>query len=182
MIGDPDLALVEGAQGGDRGAVEALLRRHYDRIHRIAWRLTGSKPDAEDIAQDVCCAVVEKLAGFKGQAKFVTWLVGITVNACRDRQRRGKTLTRLREGLSVLVRLSAPPDGRDLYRRNWLANEIAKLDPKVREAVVLIAGEDLSHAEAARALDVAESTVSGWMHQARRRWNVRMQEDASDGL
>jgi hypothetical protein len=60
-----DRELVARASAGERGAFEALLRRHYDGIHRIAWRLTGSASDAEDIAQDVCCVLIEKLGGFK---------------------------------------------------------------------------------------------------------------------
>ena len=40
---------------------EALLRRHYDRIYRVAWRMTGSAADAEDVAQEVCCTLVEKI-------------------------------------------------------------------------------------------------------------------------
>ena len=62
VIFDPDRDLVDRAAAGDRNAFEALLRRHYDRIHRVAWRLTGSRVDAEDIAQDVCCALVGKIA------------------------------------------------------------------------------------------------------------------------
>lgn len=144
VIFDPDRDLVDRAAAGDRSAFEALLRRHYDRIHRVAWRLTGSRVDAEDIAQDICCALVDKIAGFKGEAKFSTWLTGIVVNACRDHRRRGLTLTRLRERLSVLVGLAPPPDGRDAYRRSWLMSELARLDPLLRDTVVLIVGEDLT--------------------------------------
>ena len=115
--------------GGDRDAFESLLRRHYDRIHRVAWRMTGSRSDAEDIAQDVCCALVEKIGSFKGEAKFTTWLTGIVVNACRDHRRRGLTLPRLRERLAVLAGLAPRPDGRDAYRLSWLASELARLDP-----------------------------------------------------
>ena len=43
------------------GAFETLLRRHYDRVHRLAWRMTGSAHDAEDIAQEVCCTLVERI-------------------------------------------------------------------------------------------------------------------------
>ncbi len=60
MPDDPDRDLVERASAGDRRAFDALLRRHYDRIHRVAWRMTGSHADAQDIAQDVCCTLVEK--------------------------------------------------------------------------------------------------------------------------
>jgi DNA-directed RNA polymerase specialized sigma24 family protein len=103
---DPDRDLVARACGGDRDAFERLLRQHYDRMHRVAWRLTGSGADAEDIAQDVCCALVEKIASFKGEAKFTTWLTGIVVNACRDHRRRGLTSSRMRERLSVLAGLT----------------------------------------------------------------------------
>jgi RNA polymerase sigma-70 factor (ECF subfamily) len=167
-VADPDRDLVSRALAGEREAFEALLRRHYDRIHRLAWRLTGSRTDAEDIAQDVCCALVEKLDGFKGEAKFATWLVGIAVNACHDHRRRRQTLTRFRDGLEVLTNLAAQPDGRDLYRQTSLASDVGRLDATLRETVVLVVGEDLTHGEAARALGVAESTVSWRMHEARR--------------
>jgi RNA polymerase sigma factor (sigma-70 family) len=180
VIFDPDRDLVDRAAGGDRHAFESLLRQHYDRIHRIAWRLTGSGSHAEDIAQDVCCTLVEKIGSFKGESKFTTWLTGIVVNACRDHCRRGLTLTRLRERLSVLAGLAPRPDGRDAYRRSWLASELARLDPLLRDTVVLVVGEDLTHAEAARALGVAESTVSWRMHEARRQLTPRM--DVPDGL
>jgi RNA polymerase sigma-70 factor, ECF subfamily len=180
VIFDPDRDLVDRAAGGDRHAFESLLRQHYDRIHRVAWRLTGSGSHAEDIAQDVCCTLVERIGSFKGEAKFTTWLTGIVVNACRDHRRRGLTLTRLRERLSVLAGLAPQPDGRDAYRRSWLASELARLDPLLRDTVVLVVGEDLTHAEAARALGVAESTVSWRMHEARRQLTPRM--DVPDGL
>ena len=177
---DPDGSLVERAVRGERDAFETLLRRHYDRIHRIAWRLTGSASHADDIAQDVCCTLVEKIGSFKGEAKFTTWLTGIVVNACRDQRRRGVAFTRLRDCLAVLAGLAPRPDGRDAYRRSWLASELARLDPLLRDTVVLVVGEDLTHAEAARALGVAESTVSWRMHEARRQLTPRV--DDPDGL
>jgi RNA polymerase sigma-70 factor (ECF subfamily) len=182
VVFDPDRDLVDRAAGGDRDAFESLLRRHYDRIHRLAWRLTGSSSDAEDMTQEVCCTLVEKLGSFKGEAKFSTWLMGIAVNACRDHRRRGVTLGRLRERLSVLAGLAPPPDGRDAFRRSWLASELARLDPLLRDTVVLVVGEDLTHGEAARALGVAESTVSWRMHEARRQLTPQITKEVPDGL
>ncbi len=182
VILDPDRDLVDRATDGDRDAFEALLRRHYDRIRRVAWRLTGSRADAEDIAQEVCCTLVEKLGSFKGEARFSTWLMGIVVNACRDHRRRGLTLSRLRDRLSVLAGLAALPDGRDAFRRSWLASELARLDPLLRDTVVLVVGEDLTHGEAARALGVAESTVSWRMHEARRQLTPPITKEGPDGL
>jgi RNA polymerase sigma factor (sigma-70 family) len=166
---DRDQDLVDRAVHGDRSAFETLLRRHYELMHRVSWRMTGSRSDAQDITQEVCCALVEKIGSFKGEARFTTWLIGIVRNACHDHHRRGSALTRLRRHLSVVAGLQHPPDGRDLYRRSWLASELAQLEPALRETIVLVVGEGLTHAEAALALGVAESTVSGRIHEARRR-------------
>jgi RNA polymerase sigma-70 factor, ECF subfamily len=167
--GARDDDLVSLAAQGDRVAFETLLRRHYDLMHRVAWRMTGSQTDAQDICQDVCCALVERIASFRGEAKFTTWLIGIVRNACHDHHRRNSTLTRLKGHLAVLAGMAALPDGRDLLRRTWLASELARLSPLLRETVVLVAGEGMTHAEVAAALGVTESTVSGRMHEVRRR-------------
>ena len=166
--GATDDDLVSLATQGNRAAFEALLRRHYDLMHRVAWRMTGSQTDAQDICQDVCCALVERIASFRGEAKFTTWLVGIVRNACHDHHRRHSTLTRLKGHLTVLAGMATPPDGRDLFRRSWLASELARLSPLLRETVVLVVGEGMTHAEAAIALGVSESTISGRMHEMRR--------------
>ncbi|MBB4360257.1 RNA polymerase sigma-70 factor (ECF subfamily) [Bradyrhizobium sp. CIR18] len=170
--GATDDDLVSLATQGNRAAFEALLRRHYDLMHRVAWRMTGSQTDAQDICQDVCCALVERIASFRGEAKFTTWLTGIVRNACHDHHRRHSTLARLKGHLAVLAGIAAPPDGRDLFRRSWLASELARLSPLLRETVVLVVGEGMTHAEAATALGVTESTISGRMHEVRRQTSL----------
>jgi RNA polymerase sigma-70 factor (ECF subfamily) len=165
---DPDYRLVAAARAGDRDAFAALLEAHYDRIHGLAWQLTGSRADADDIAQDVCCALVEKIHAFRGDAKFSTWLIAITFNACRDFRRKRRSFWSFSEKLTILASLSDPPDGRDLYDAIWLQSAISKLKPALRDTAVLVAGQQLSHAEAAEVLGVAEATVSWRMHEVRR--------------
>jgi RNA polymerase sigma-70 factor (ECF subfamily) len=173
---DPDVDLLQAAVAGDRDAFGALLRRHYDRIHGLAWQLTGSRADADDIAQDVCCGLVEKIATFRGEAKFTTWLCGIVVNACRDLRRRRRSFRGLTDRLTVLAGLAAAPDGRDVYDGIWMKSALARLKPAYRDAAVLVAGQQLTHAEAAEILGVAESTISWRMHEVRR----LLASDASD--
>ena len=168
MADDRDAELVSAAVAGNREAFEALLRAHYDRIHGLAWQLTGSRADADDIAQDVCCTLVEKIASFRGEAKFTTWLCGITVNACRDHRRRRHTFKGLTDKLAVLAGLASPTDGRDAYDAVRLNNAISRLKPAYRETAVLVAGQQLTHAEAAEILGVAEATVSWRMSEVRR--------------
>ena len=165
---EPDSSLIAAAAAGDRDAFAALLERHYDRIHGLAWQLTGSRADAEDIAQDVCCALVEKIGSYRGEAKFTTWLYGITFNACRDWRRRRRSFGIFSEKLAVLVGLAEKPDGRDLYDAVWIKSAIARLKPALRDTVVLVAGQQLSHAEAAEILGIAEATVAWRMHEVRR--------------
>jgi RNA polymerase sigma-70 factor (ECF subfamily) len=164
---DPDGSLVSAAIGGDREAFGALLRRHYDRIHALAWQMTGSRADADDIAQDVCCTLVEKLGSFRGEAKFSTWLCGIVFNCCRDHHRRRRSFQGLAHKLAVTAGLMRGPDGRDLHDRMWIESAVSRLKPAYRDTVVLVAGQQLTHAEAAEILGVTESTVSWRMHQVR---------------
>ena len=165
---DPDAELVAGAVAGKRDAFESLLQRHYGRIHGLAWQLTGSRADADDVAQDVCCALVERIGSFRGEAKFTTWLCGIVFNACRDLRRRRRSLGGFTERLAVLAGLTRGPDGRDLHDAMWVKSAIAGLPPLYRDTVVLVAGQQLTHAEAATILGVAEATISWRMHEARR--------------
>ena len=165
---DPDAVLVSAARGGDREAFGQLLQRHYDRVHGLAWQLTGSRADADDIAQDVCCRLVEKIGSFRGEAKFATWLCGIVYNCCRDHHRRRRSFLRFADRLTVLAGLARGPDGRDLHDQIWLKSAISRLKPAYRETLVLVVGQQLTHAEAADVLGVTEATVSWRMHEVRR--------------
>jgi RNA polymerase sigma-70 factor (ECF subfamily) len=167
-----DTELVAAAIAGDAAAFEELLRRHYDRIHGLAWQLTGTRADADDIAQDVCCTLVERIGSFRGDAKFTTWLCRIVFNACRDQRRRRRSFLGLTERLAVLAGLSPPPDGRDLHDAMWVRSAVAKLKPAYRDVVILVAGQQLSHGEAAEILGVAEATIAWRLHQARRMLGV----------
>jgi len=164
----PDAALVASAIAGDRDAFGVLLRRHYDRIHGLAWQLTGSRSDADDIAQDVCCTLVDKIRSFRGDAKFTTWMCSIVFSATRDFRRRRRSFTGFTDRLAVLAGLATPPDGRDAYDAVWMKSAIARLKPAYRDAAILVAGQQLTHAEAAEILGVAEATVSWRMHEVRR--------------
>ena len=166
--GDADAEQLAAAVAGDRSAFEALLRAHYDRIHGLAWQLTGSRVDADDIAQDVCCTLAEKLGGFRGEAKFTTWLCSITFNACRDFRRRKRSFAGFADRLAVMVGLAAVHDGRDLYDAVWIKSAIARLKPDLRDTAILVAGQQLTHGEAAAILGVTENTISWRMHEVRR--------------
>jgi RNA polymerase sigma-70 factor (ECF subfamily) len=74
----------------------------------------------------------------------------------------------LGEKLTVLAGLAAKPDGRDLHDAMWLKSAVSRLKPALRDTVVLVAAQQLTHAEAAEILGIAEATVSWRMHEVRR--------------
>lgn len=168
MADSDDVEIAKAAIAGDRDAFSALLRSHYDRIHGLAWQLTGSRADADDIAQEVCCILAERLGDFRGEAKFTTWLCSIVFNACRDFRRRRSAFQRFAGKLSVMAGLTDGPDGRDLFDAIWIESAISRLKPDLRDTAILVAGQQLTHGEAAQILGIAEATVSWRMHEVRR--------------
>ena len=79
---------MEAAQAGDRDALDALLRRHHDRIHAVCRRLAGNEADALDATQEALIAIVRGLPRFDGRAAFSTWAYRVATNACLDELRR----------------------------------------------------------------------------------------------
>ena len=98
LMDTPDETLAEAAAGGDRAAFAVLLGRHYDRIFALAFRLTGSRADAEDLAQEICAALPAKLARWRAEARFTTWLYRVVVNATHDLRRRQAVRSRAAAG------------------------------------------------------------------------------------
>jgi RNA polymerase sigma-70 factor (ECF subfamily) len=172
-----DSVLADEARRGDRDAFRRLIERHYDMIYRIAYRYVGSAADAEDIAQDVCLALVNKLGQFRGKSKFTTWLYTVVINACRDFSRRRKSSEGLVERYGVQRAMEEADQADDERRAAWLQEALASLEPNLRETVLLVVGEEMSHGEAAEVLGCAESTVSWRMHMVKKLLRARLDED-----
>lgn len=166
-----DLALVGRARDGDRDAFGRLVERHYDFIHRVAWRWAGNRSDAEDIAQDVCVRLGKAIRSYRGGSAFTTWLYALTMNAARDLKRKSARDSAKTEAFSVHALVSGgevvEPAGEDPVERMWAA--VRTLPEKQREAVLLVYGEGMSHSEAADAMGSAEATVSWHVHEAKKR-------------
>jgi RNA polymerase sigma factor (sigma-70 family) len=93
-----DVALVERASGGDKEALDALIRRHQAWIYNVAVRMVWEPRDAEDATQEVLIKVITKLGSFQGQSKFRTWLYRIVVNHIMNMKRRGLEMHELTWG------------------------------------------------------------------------------------
>ena len=84
--------VVRKAREGEVGAYEELIRRHRDRIYRIALRITGDASDADDVTQEVVIQLWTALSGFAGTSAFTTWLYRVVVNRSLDLQRRTRRI------------------------------------------------------------------------------------------
>ena len=67
-----DEQLAQRAGRGDRPALQRLLERQHDTAFRFSYRLLGSRADAQDVAQEVCIRLVERVASFRGDSRFAT--------------------------------------------------------------------------------------------------------------
>ena len=165
-VRDEDLAIAAGT--GDRFAFSSLLERHYDRIYRVAYGVLGSKEDAEEVTQDICAGLPNKLTGFRGDARFTTWLYTVTINAARDLLRKRGTYDRAIQNWGEVDAMNRATSKQVADEVNWLNAAMQRLPQNLRETVALVLGEDMSHAEAAQALEISEGTVSWRMAQVRK--------------
>jgi RNA polymerase sigma-70 factor (ECF subfamily) len=179
MLDDADATdeeLIGRAKGGDKEAFGALVERHYGFVHRIAWRLSGSRADAEDIAQDVCVKLGRTIRDYRGAGAFTTWLYAVTLNAVRDFTRKAARDTARAEAYGVHARtMDTGTDGPEMQAAAlWLA--VRKLPDKQRDAVLLVYGEGLTHATAAEAMAISEAMVSWHIHEAKKRLKVLVRQ------
>lgn len=173
MTDDDSLARQAGA--GDRAAFQLLLERHYDRVHRLAWRLLGDAGDAEDLAQDICLGLARKLRSYRGDSRFSTWLYRVVVNGARDMIRRRQAARRLKADYAEVSALTRAGDDARRRDTDWLYQTLEALGGDLRETAILVLAEELSHAEAGAVLGIKESTVSWRMHELRKKLKARAQ-------
>ncbi|MEU9818314.1 RNA polymerase sigma factor [Pseudonocardia alni] len=172
---EADAWLVGKAQLGSVDAYEVLIRRHRDRIHRIALRMLGNRDDAEDITQDVVIQVWTALAGFAGDSMFTTWLYRIVVNRCISHLKRRRHDTPL-EDPDIVRSPGADTHAEARGRLRAALGALAVLPPDQRAPIVLVDIEQLSYDEAASILGVSEPTVRGRLSRGRRQLAQTMRE------
>ena len=164
-----DEALARAAADGDGEAFASLISRHYDRVFRLAFRLTGVRAEAEDLCQDICSGLPAKIMGYRGEARFTTWLYRVTVNAAHDRRRRRATHTKAADGWGDWEIARQAEIAEAAEAQDWLITTMARLTPELRDTVALTLGEDLSQKEASEILGVSEGTVAWRMSEVKKR-------------
>ncbi len=164
-----DEALVAAALDGDDEALDALLRRHHDRIHAICRRLAGNDADGADATQEALITVVRRLDRYDGRAKFTTWLYRVVTNAALDelRRRRRRPVPVDDEAFALDVGPDAPALDGAVADRLDIDGALTRLAPEFRAPVVLRDLCGLDYAEIAEVLGIAPGTVRSRISRGR---------------
>lgn len=174
VLSDDDL--IAEARSGDRQAFARLVERHYDFMFRVAWKWCGRKTDAEDIGQEAAVRLGKAIRSFRGQGAFTTWLYPLVLNAARDHVRKTARETRKVDAFGVHAVTLGEAEEEPDDRADTLWAAVRQLPDKQREAITLVYGEGLGHAEASEIMGCAEATVSWHVHEAKKRLKTLMKQ------
>jgi RNA polymerase sigma-70 factor (ECF subfamily) len=169
-----DEELVALSQAGDQESFNQLIIRWERPIYALAYRVLGHEDDARDVCQEAFLRAFRALPGFRGQAKFSSWLYRITLNLCRDWLRRARRapIVAPPEGVDV-IELAADAgmvdSVEDVVARHDMAQYVARamavLPEEQRATIVLKEFHGMTFQEIADLLGCPLSTVKTRMYQ-----------------
>jgi RNA polymerase sigma-70 factor (ECF subfamily) len=180
---------IRRAQQGDADAFERIYRLHNRRVYALCLRMVGNTAEAEDLAQEAFLQLFRKIATFRGESAFSTWLHRLSVNVVLMRLRK-KTLveTSLDETADAEEESSGPrkdiggPDLRlsgSVDRVN-LERAVEKLPPGYRSIFVLHDVQGYEHNEIATIMKCSIGNSKSQLHKARMRLRQLLQENERD--
>jgi RNA polymerase sigma-70 factor (ECF subfamily) len=166
--------LVERAQEGDLAAFMELVQRYRERIYQTIYRLTRSRDDTDDLAQETFLRAFKEVRRFRRRSGFYTWIYRIALNLSFNLLKKRKREMSWQEyaerspdrGKKANCGPEAASAAGEL--RDRLAAAVDSLSRPYRSAFVLVAYQGLTHRQAARVLGCSEKTVSWRMHKARK--------------
>jgi RNA polymerase sigma-70 factor (ECF subfamily) len=169
-----DEELVARSQGGDIESFNQLIVRWERPIYALAYRVIGREEDARDVCQDTFLRAYRALPGFKGQAKFSSWLYRIALNLCRDwiRRQRRAPVSQMPEDVDAieLAANTGPSESiEDLVARRELSaiveQAMTQLSEEQRTAIILKEYHGMTFQEIADLQGCPLSTVKTRLYQ-----------------
>src|SRR6186997_455346 len=169
-----DEELVASATAGDLDSFNQLVARWERPMYALAYRTLGREEEARDVVQEAFLRAYRALGGFKGEAKFSSWLYRITLNLCRDwiRRERRQPIAQAPEGVDLLdlASESTPSESiEDLVARKEISAAVARvmadLPEEQRTAILLKEYHGLTFQEIADLQECPLSTVKTRLYQ-----------------
>lgn len=175
-----DAAIIAQVRAGEINAFGALVRRHSQRLYRIAVSVLRNDADAEEVVQETFVRAYTHLGQFQGRAQFSTWLARIAFHEALARQHDRRRFVDVEvdgDGAQTpLFHHGMSPD-RSLANRELstaLQRSLANLPELYRESFALVYIEELSRSAAAAALKITRSNLKVRLHRARRLLRAQM--------
>lgn len=130
-----DEELVALATGGDADSFNQLIQRWERPIYALAYRVIGRQEEARDVCQETFLRAYRSLPGFKGEAKFSSWVYRIALNLCRDWMRKQKRTP-----------VVQAPEGVDITEMAGEGGPVESIEDLVgRKRLSAVVGEAMSH-------------------------------------
>ena len=171
-----DEEVVARVVSGETAMFEIIMRRHNQRLFRVARSILRNDGEAEDVMQDAYVRAYEHLDQFAGKAKFSTWLTRIAVHEAlarqhrKDRYKESQPMSAL-EGDPMDRFASLTPDPEQQTSNNelrrLLEEAVENLPAPYRTVFMLRDVEEMNTTDAAYALDISEENVKVRLHRAR---------------
>lgn len=171
-----DQTLIDECLAGQRESFGILVERYQHRLFNSLLHVIGSAEDAQDVAQEAFTHAFQKLASFKGQAAFYSWLFRIAFNAAVSAKRKTRRMTasvEARREESGLDPMDDDPASEPSYamhisdRQRIVRKTLSELSVEFRTALVLKEIDGMSYEEIAGVVDVPLGTVRSRIHRAR---------------
>jgi RNA polymerase sigma-70 factor (ECF subfamily) len=170
--------LAKLARKGDQRAFAEIVSIYKDKLYHLAYRMTGSRQEAEDVVQETFLRVYKNLDRYDENQKFSTWIYRIATNLCIDRLRKRRAVYSLdaessdHEGLDGYAMLPSddktPESELLLSETQRLIHEaMATLPAKYKSVMVLRYLQDLSLQEISDVLNMPVTTVKTRVHRGR---------------
>ncbi len=164
-LSDQDL-VVRTLAADDRHAFGELVRRHQSAVRSFLRRLTGGRhAQADDLAQETFLEAYRTLAGYRGEAGFAPWVLGIAYNRFRTARRRERDTVEWSENTASPEAAATFTGASDL--KHDLAQALARLTEEQQAVIHLCYCEGLSHQEAADTLGHPLGTVKTHLLRAK---------------
>ena len=169
-----DEELVAKSIGGDADSFNELVVRWERPIYALAYRTIGREDDARDVCQETFLRAFRALPGFRGQAKFSSWLYRIALNLCRDWMRRERRTPVVQTPEDVdLMELAAAREPSESIEDRVARNDLSRLVERAmtllpeeqRTAIVLKEYHGLTFQEIADLVGCPLSTVKTRLYQ-----------------
>lgn len=185
---DPDLPLIEALQAGDDSALNELINRHREPLHRFVFRYLRDDATVHDVVQETFVRVYFKAAKFRPRSSVKTWVYTIALNLCRDQGRwRGRHRGNVSmdapvrdDGPRLEVADDAPvPSAKaaESDRFVLLQRGIDQLPPKLKEVLILYSLEERSQMEVAELLGITLKAVETRVYHAKAKLRVMLEAE-----